>query len=310
MKSKKINQLCINSIHDSLILNLLHIENNKWIKISNSESHISQFEMCRKINDINVKLTFKCEDTELSCNSAHFTAQEIFMITYIYHQFLENDIYNFVNIDLKYIHKNIRGLNFKKNMEIDIATENAYMLALKRLQQREIQVYSKKEFFVEPFIQKINDGQYYLGQLGKIIAKRKQFSNTILPPTIYYYDFKQIRKFCLALEIGRCINVLKKRGGYYFEINFVSLLKKLPKYTQQGLYSGFSYYEMLKISPEKSKYIKLFFNDVISILEHLKETTSIANYEVYPKSNNGNDITRNNFINFKFIVYLPRYSIN
>lgn len=310
MENQKIKTLCINSIHDSLILDLLHIGNSKWIKVSNSDSNIAKFAMYRNINGASVKMTFKSKDNALPCNYAHFTSQEIFMLTYIYHEYLENDTSDFVSIDLKHIHKNIRNLGFKKNMEIDVSTNNSYISALKRLQQREIQICNKSEFFTEPFIQKVNDEQYYLGELGKIIKKRKQFTNTVLPPTIYHYDFKQIRKFCIALEIGRCINVLKKRGGYYFEINLVSLLRKIPKFTQQGFYSGVTYYEMLKNFPEKTKYIRLFFNDVISILEDLKKSDSIVNYTVYPYTNNINNITRNNFMKFKFIVYLHKHSIN
>ena len=309
-----MNTIEIISVHDELFTELVTIGNSK-IKsktINGNEYLVSEKQPKNFRIELRAKIPidylheneYKDLSHEIQENIINklygklsFSAQEIYMLSYIFHLLLSNDS-NLVEVDFNYIHSKIRKKVLKKDYKIEESTLRAYQRALDNLQSKIIHIEVAENCikkygssFTSPLLEKLED-YYCLGNFGKLIKIRGRYSMNIVPISSYQYAFKQVSKFIICHEIARCIFITTTKNWYYYKINLSTLVKKIPRFNKSG------------IGIRNAKYsLNRFFKNTVDILEEYKKLKVIKDYVVLPV---GSEVS---YIRTQFIIYLEKVTL-
>lgn len=242
-------------------------------------------------------------------NKLFFTSQEIFMFCYILHLYL----YNNCEIDLSNIHTIIREqgkIDIENDRDVKILS--AYKKAIKELKNKILRVEIEKcnpklygvsnKRFTQQLLD-VKDNCFSIGNVGKLIELSAQYSQDFMPKQIFSCRLNQIVKFLLAYILSYEIYSYKRTNPHieFYEIKFITLLKKLPYFHKNGTNSGISYYQHIQYSKSKTQIIERAFMNCIDILKLYVEENIIVSYKMTP---NINKINVKNFEKVKFCVNL------
>lgn len=202
---------------------------------------------------------------------------------------------NKITISTNQIEKEYRSKCIKyRNIVLNEKTINKYIDIFNRLKMKELYIKTSDKFRgsnygangleLEQQLIAINSWNrikakdieisYSLGMYGKIIKNCKRHSPTIIPRTMYYLDFSQIKLFLIATFIGRHIYV----GRYQLKNRF-----------SNGIYTEIDINEVYEFVEDRTKAVKSNLNrhryyikeNTIKILNKLKHYGSIYDFEVY-----------------------------
>lgn len=255
----------------------------------------------------------KGSKVELVGGDKSFSTHEISMLLILLDHYIKNKGLS-IPITLKKIHKCYRNKRTGKKDIMSYSNKAAYSNALRRLQEKKINVeinnkrkrykVNNKNIYGQRLLKitdwkSLSDGdfqfEYSFGDYGNILLKSKRYSNNV-PIEMIHASYQQITFVYIMLYLSRLIFINRRKLIPNINITIDGLMKRIIQHDKNGNSTRKSLSDVLE-QDVKNKYIylKIFKKHLKMVLRLFEDNGIISSY----KFNIIKDLDELNIKNYK-----------